>query len=126
MYAFSQSNLLTLLIRKRVSLLFLSDHTLADLDFSQGGILSTDRAILDRLGPPRDAKIVMCAMREDDVSPWWRYASKDVNLYIRNSAHGHQPKGGQSCADGARSTRDNTHGMCQHVSGHQHSGRRSQ
>ena len=45
---------------------------------------------------------VMCAMREDDVLPWWQYASKDVNLYSRNSAHGHQPKGGRSCADGMR------------------------
>ena len=104
MYAFSQSNLLTLLIQKHVSLLFLSNHTLADLGFSQGGMLSTNRAILDRLGPPRDAKIVMCATREDDVSPRWQYASEDVNLYSRNSAHGHQPKGGQSCVDGARST----------------------
>ena len=23
---------------------------------------------------------VMCAMREDDVSPWWQYASEDVDL----------------------------------------------
>ena len=29
---------------------------------------------------------------EDDVSPRWWYASEDVNLYSRNSAHGHQPK----------------------------------
>ena len=68
----------------------------------------------------------MCAMQEDDVSPQWRYASEDVNLYSQNSAHGHQPKGGRSCADGARSTRDNTHGMCRHVSWRQRSGRRSQ
>ena len=47
---------------------------------------------------------VMCATREDDVSPRWRYASEDVNLYSRNSAHGHQTKGGRSCADGMRST----------------------
>ena len=46
----------------------------------------------------------MCATREDDVLPRWRYASEDVDLYSQNSAHGHQPKGGQSCADGARST----------------------
>ena len=64
--------------------------------------------------------------REDDVSPRWRYASEDVDLYSRNSAHGHQPKGGRSCADGARSTRDNTHGMCRRVSWRQRSGRRSQ
>ena len=68
----------------------------------------------------------MCATREDDVSPRWRYASEDVDLYSRNSAHGHQPKGGRSCADGARSTRDNTHGMCRRVSWRQRSGRRSQ
>ena len=43
---------------------------------------------------------VMCATWEDDVSPQRQYASKDVNLYSQNSAHGHQPKGGQSCADG--------------------------
>ena len=43
----------------------------------------------------------MCAMREDDVLPRRRYASKDVNLYSQNGAHGHQPKEGQSCADGA-------------------------
>ena len=76
-----------------------------------------DRAILDRLGPPRDAKIVMCAMREDDVLPRWWYASEDVNLYSRNSAHGDQPKGGWSCVDGTRSIQDYTHGMCRHVSG---------
>ena len=69
---------------------------------------------------------VMCATREGDVSPRWQYASEDVDLYSRNSAHGHQPKGGRSCADGARSTRDNTHGMCQCVSWRQRSGRRSQ
>ena len=57
----------------------------------------------------------MCATREDDVSPQWRYASKDVDLYSRNSAHGHQLKGGWSCADGARSTQDNTHGMFRRV-----------
>ena len=50
-YAFTQSNLLTLLIRKCISLLFLSNHTLADLGFSQGGMLSTNWAILDRLAP---------------------------------------------------------------------------
>ena len=44
---------------------------------------------------------VMCATWEGDVSPRWRYASEDVNPYSRNSAHGHQPKGGQSCADSA-------------------------
>ena len=27
--------------------------------------------VLDRLGPPKDAKIVMCATREDDVLPRW-------------------------------------------------------
>ena len=53
---------------------------------------------------------MMCATREDDVSPRWQYASEDVDLYSRNSAHRHQPKGGQSCADGTRSSRDNTHG----------------
>ena len=69
---------------------------------------------------------VMIATREVDVSPRWRYASEDVNLYSRNSAHGHQPKGGRSCADGVRSTQDNTHGMCRRVLGCQCSGRRSQ
>ena len=64
----------------------------------------------------------MCATREDDVSPRWRYASEDVDLYSRNSAHGHQPKGGRSCADGMRSTRDNTHGMFQCVPWRQRSG----
>ena len=59
----------------------------------------------------------MCAMWEDDVLPWWRYASEDVDLYSRNSAHGHQPKGGRSCVDGARRTRDNTHGMYRRVRG---------
>ena len=34
----------------------------------------------------------MYATREEDVSPQWRYASEDVDLYSRNSAHGHQPK----------------------------------
>ena len=58
---------------------------------------------------------VMDATREEDVSPRWRYASEDVDLYNWNSAHGHQPKGGRSCADGARSTRDNTHGMFRRV-----------
>ena len=77
-------------------------------------------------GPPRDAKIVMCATWEDDVSPRWRYASEDVDLYSRNSAHGHQLKGGWSCADGAQSTRDNTHGMFWRVPWCQRSGRRSQ
>ena len=72
------------------------------------------------------AKIVMCATREDDVSPRGQYASEDVDLYSRNSAHGHQPKGGRSCADSVRSTRDNTHGMCRHISWCQCSGRRSQ
>ena len=54
---------------------------------------------------------VMYAMWEKDVSPRWRYASEDVDLYNRNSAHGHQPKGGRSCVDSARSTQDNTHVM---------------
>ena len=85
-----------------------------------------NRAILDRLGPTQGCQIVMCAMREDDVSPQWKYASEDVDLYSRNSAHGHQPKGGRSCADGTRSTRDNTHGTCRRVSGRQCSGRCSQ
>ena len=69
---------------------------------------------------------VMCATWEDDVSPQWQYASEDVNLYSQNSAHGHQPKGGRSCADGGQSIRDYTHGMCRHVSGHEHLGRCSQ
>ena len=69
---------------------------------------------------------VMYATREKDVSPRWRYASEDVDLYNRNSAHGHQPKGGRSCVDGARSTRDNTHGMFRHVPWRQRSRRRSQ
>ena len=43
---------------------------------------------------------VMCATREDDILPRWRNASEDVNSYRQNGAHGHQPKGGQSCADG--------------------------
>ena len=48
-----------------------------------------------------DAIYMMCTTWEDDVSPRRQYASEDVNLYSWNSAHGHQPKGGQSCADGA-------------------------
>ena len=51
----SQSNLLTLLIRKHVTRFLLSDNTLVDLGFNQGGILSTVRAIHNQLGPPRDA-----------------------------------------------------------------------
>ena len=54
--ASSQSNLLTLLIQKHVARFILSDHTLADLDFNQGGIPSMIQAILNQLGPPRDAK----------------------------------------------------------------------
>ena len=57
----------------------------------------------------------MCAMREDDVSPQQQYTSEDVNLYSWNSAHGHQPKGGQSCADGTKSSWGYAHGMCQCV-----------
>ena len=76
----SQSNLLTLLIRKRVARFLLSSNTLADLGFNQGGILSTIWAIHHQLGPPMDAKIVMCATRDDDVSHQWRYASEDVDL----------------------------------------------
>ena len=44
---------------------------------------------------------VMCAMRDNGVLPQQRYASEDVNLYSWNGAHGHQPKGGQSCVDSA-------------------------
>ena len=47
----SQSNLLTLLIQKHVTHFVLSDHTLADLGFNQGGIPSMIRAILDQSGP---------------------------------------------------------------------------
>ena len=54
--ASSQSNLLTLLIRERVTRLVLSDHTLADSGFNQGGIPSMIQAILDQSGPPRDTK----------------------------------------------------------------------
>ena len=54
--ASSQSNLLTLLIQKCVACFILSNHTLADLGFNQGGIPSTIQAVLDQLGPPRDAK----------------------------------------------------------------------
>ena len=36
---------------------------------------------------------VMCATREDDVSPRWWYASGDVNNNSINSAHRHQLKG---------------------------------
>ena len=54
-----------------------------------------NQAILEQIGAhPGTPNIVMCAMREDDVLPQWRYASEDVNLYSWNSAHGHQPKGG--------------------------------
>ena len=60
----SQSNLLTLLIWKRVTHFLLSGITLADLGFNQGGILSTIRAIRNQLGPPRDTKNVMCATWE--------------------------------------------------------------
>ena len=52
----SQSNLLTLLIRKHVARFLLSGNTLADFGFNQGGILSTIWAIHHQLGPPRDAK----------------------------------------------------------------------
>ena len=41
---------------KRVTHFILSDRTLADLGFNQDGIPSTIQAILDQLGPPRDAK----------------------------------------------------------------------
>ena len=34
----------------------------------------------------------MCAAQEDDVLPWQRYASGDVNNNSINSDHGHQPK----------------------------------
>ena len=54
--ASSQSNLLTLLIQKHLTRFVLSDHTLADLGFNQGGRPSTIQAILNPLGPPRDAK----------------------------------------------------------------------
>ena len=54
--ASSQSNLLTLLIRKCVTRFLLSINTLADLGFNQGGILSMVRAIRNQLCPPRDAK----------------------------------------------------------------------
>ena len=54
--ASSQSNLLTLLIRKHVTRFILSNHTLADLGFNQGGIPSMIQAILNQSGPPRDAK----------------------------------------------------------------------
>ena len=54
--ASSQSNLLTLLIRKHVTHFLLSNNTLADLGFNQGGILSMVQAICNQLGPPRDAK----------------------------------------------------------------------
>ena len=47
----SQSNLLTLLIRKRVTRFLLSGNTLADLGFNQGGILSTIQAIHNQLVP---------------------------------------------------------------------------
>ena len=47
----SQSNLLTLLIRERVTRFLLSINTLADLGFNQGGIPSTVRAVLNQLGP---------------------------------------------------------------------------
>ena len=49
--ASSQSNLLTLLIRKHVTHFLLSGNTLADLGFNQGGILSTVRAIRNQLVP---------------------------------------------------------------------------
>ena len=47
----SQSNLLTLLIRKRVTRFLLSGNTLADLGFNQGGILSTIQAVHNQLVP---------------------------------------------------------------------------
>ena len=74
--------------------LHLSDHTLADLGLNQGGIPSTIWAVLDQSVPTQGCQNVMCATQEDDVSPRWRYASKDVNLYSQNSAHGYQLKGG--------------------------------
>ena len=65
--AFSQSNLLTLLIRKHVTRFVLSNHTLADLGFNQGGIPSTIQAVLDQLCPPRDAKNCDVCDRSDDL-----------------------------------------------------------
>ena len=47
----SQSNLLTLLIRKHVTHFLLSGNTLADLGFHQSGILSTIWAVRHQSGP---------------------------------------------------------------------------
>ena len=47
----SQSNLLTLLIRKHVTCFLLSGNTLADLGFNQGGILSMIQVIRNQLEP---------------------------------------------------------------------------
>ena len=47
----SQSNLLTLLIRKHVTHFLLSGNTLADLGFNQGGILSMIQAVCNQSGP---------------------------------------------------------------------------
>ena len=61
----SQSNLLTLLIRKRVTRFLLSGNTLADLGLNQGGILSMIQATRYQLGAhPGTPKIVMYATQE--------------------------------------------------------------
>ena len=44
---------------------------------------------------------VMCAMWGDKVLTQQWYASNDVDLLQKNSAHGHQLKVGQSCGDGS-------------------------
>ena len=59
----SQSNLLTLLIRKHVTHFLLSSNTLADLGFNQGGILSMIRAIRHQLGPTQGCQKLSCVPR---------------------------------------------------------------
>ena len=92
----SQSNLLTLLIRKCVTHFLLSGNTLADLGHNQGGILSMVWAIGNQLVPTQGHQ--NCDVYHAGVTMCY---PGSYTCYVRNSAHGHQPKGGQSCEDGA-------------------------
>ena len=88
--------LANLLVHESVSLLsYFSATTLDDSGHNQGGMLSTYWAthVVSAGTHPGMPIIVMCTTREDDVSPRWQYASRDVNNNSINSAHGHQPKG---------------------------------
>ena len=54
-----------------VSLLPVQPHTCRLGVLTMVECLPWIRPFLNSRCPPRDAKIVMCATREDDVSPWW-------------------------------------------------------